>query len=97
MSVHRPEVVAQCIAQVRAWQGSSNEGLAPTRTQCGVLADEVERQRAPIDWPPRFRAAADAARAAGYVDAAEHFRALSNNVALDVVEAIGRALRGETS
>lgn len=50
---------------------------------------------APVDWPARFRAAADAAEKAGYLPAAAQLREVSNSVALDVVGGIGRALLGE--
>jgi hypothetical protein len=56
-------------------------------------------QAALIDWPARFRAAAEVAAREGWSNTALTLRGLAQNdqVHPDVVEAIGRALLGETS
>ena len=54
----------------------------------------------PIDWPARFRTAADAAEKRGAAAGAAELRDFANKMFWappDVVEAIGRALLGESS
>lgn len=69
------------------------------------LADPAGRTRmpdpVPIDWPARFRAAAEVAAGAGWNGTAANIRDLAHRHADEdrrrVVEAIGRALLGEPS
>ena len=60
-----------------------------------------EQRAAPIDWPARFRAAAEAAHHMGEHDLGGRLsvaaRELDGPVPPRVVEAIGRALLGEGS
>jgi hypothetical protein len=54
-----------------------------------------ERQAAPIDWPARFRAAADVVRGYGWGDLPRALETMAAAGSSEEVEAIGRALLGE--
>jgi hypothetical protein len=65
-----------------------------------VVRAEVSDERPPIDWPARFRAAAEVAERDGWGNYAALFSHLAGEapkceVPPEVVEAIGRALLGE--
>ncbi|HTF49500.1 MAG TPA: hypothetical protein VK735_18815 [Pseudonocardia sp.] len=52
-------------------------------------------QPAPIDWPARFRKAADVAEREGAYGIADHLRRGADELPPAVVEAIGRELSGK--
>jgi hypothetical protein len=79
------------------WRYESGRGyVTPPGLPADAVRVTVERPTAPIDWPARFRAAAEVA-AGMYLGGL--LLALSKELELcpDKVEAIGRALLGETS
>lgn len=92
------QVLPHVEAAVRAGVEVPAEHVAPLLAELKRLRDGRETEPAPVDWPARFRAAGDAA-GSGYWD--EFYNLADSLEGLaphrpDLVEAIGRALIGET-
>jgi hypothetical protein len=82
------QVLDEAIQHHRKYRELDEEWLTET-------ARQLRAMEAPIDWPARFRAAAEVADSNGWYLTADTLRNISKSTRPDVVEAIGRALLGQ--